>query len=215
MQCTRILLVRHGETAWNAEGRMQGHLDIPLNANGLEQARRLAEALAPSEAIDAIYSSDLARASETARPLARRLGVPLRLMAQLRERHFGAFQGLALDEAQRQWPADAERWRRREPGWSPPGGGESLLQLQARIVDAVTQLAERHLGRGMALFTHGGVLDIVYRHATGQGLQAPRTWAIGNGAVNRLLWAPDTGLRLLAWCDTSHLQARALDEDSP
>lgn len=214
MQCTRILLVRHGETAWNAEGRMQGHLDIPLNATGRAQAERVAEALAASEAIDAIVSSDLVRVSATAQPLAKRSGAPLSLLQGLRERHLGAFQGLTLAEARSHWPLDADRWRSRDLDWAPPEGGESLRQFQQRISDAIIELATRHLGQCVAVFTHGGALDIIYRLATDQGLQAPRTWVLANAAINRLMWTSDAGLRLVGWADTTHLRAGALDESS-
>lgn len=212
MQATRILLVRHGETAWNVAGRVQGHLDEPLNALGREQAGRLAAALAGREVLDAIYSSDLARALQTAQAVADGMGRTVLPQASLRERNFGRFQGLRFAEVSRQWPEEAERWRRRDPDWSAPQGGESLLQLRQRILAAVDALAGRHLGQHIGIFTHGGVLDIMYRAATGLDLQAARTWQLGNAAINRLLWTPDSGLRLVGWADVQHLEAGFLDE---
>jgi probable phosphoglycerate mutase len=213
MQATRILAIRHGETAWNVGGRIQGHLDIPLNDTGRAQARRLARALAGRDAIDLIVSSDLARAFETAHTVADATGAPLVANAALRERCFGDFQGQTYAEIADTWPDDAERWRRREPAWSPPGGqGESLLLFRERVTQAVQALAAENTGKHIALFTHGGVLDVLYRAATGLGLQDARTWQIGNTAVNRLLWTPDAGLSLVGWADTTHLEDDTLDE---
>ena len=186
MQATRILAVRHGETAWNVDGRIQGHLDIALSDVGRAQARGLARALAEREPLALIVSSDLARAQETARIVA---------------------------DVEASWPEQAERWRRREPDWAPPGaGGESLLQFRERVTQAVQALAAENMGNHIALFTHGGVLDVLYRLATGLDLQAARSWQIGNAAVNRLLWTPDSGLSLVGWADTTHLEDESLDE---
>ena len=213
MQATRILAIRHGETAWNVDGRIQGHLDIPLNATGRVQAKRLAGALAGRDAIDLIVSSDLGRALETARIVADGTGAPLRSTRALRERCFGDFEGRTFAEISAAWPEQTERWRRREPDWAPPGdAGESLLQFRERVAQTLQALAANSIGKHIALFTHGGVLDMLYRLAAGLGLQDARTWQIGNAAVNRLLWTPDAGLTLVGWADTSHLDEEGLDE---
>jgi probable phosphoglycerate mutase len=213
MDVTRILAIRHGETAWNVETRLQGHLDIPLNDTGLLQADRLARALTGRETVNAIYASDLSRAHTTAQALANAMGHTVRTHEGLRERHFGVFQGRTFAEVQAEWPEHAVQWRKRVPDWAPPGGGESLLLLNERIVDTVNQLAAQHTGQQMVLVAHGGVLDILYRAATHLDLQAPRTWSLTNTAVNRLLWTPE-GLSLVGWGDTSHLDALAKDESS-
>ena len=213
MQATRILAIRHGETAWNVDGRIQGHLDIPLNPTGRAQAKRLAGALAGRDAIDLIVSSDLGRALETARIVADGTGAPLRSTRALRERCFGDFEGRTFAEISAAWPEQTERWRRREPDWAPPGdAGESLLQFRERVAQTLQALAANSIGKHIALFTHGGVLDMLYRLAAGLGLQDARTWQIGNAAVNRLLWTPDAGLTLVGWADTSHLDEEGLDE---
>jgi len=139
MQVTRILAIRHGETAWNADGRVQGHRDIELNERGREQALALAAVLA-GEAIDAVYSSDLQRARETAEAFALPAGLTVRTDAQLRERTFGRLEGFTFAEIEQRWPDDAARWRRREPDFAV-GGGESLLVFYARCVEAATRLA--------------------------------------------------------------------------
>lgn len=210
---TRILAIRHGETAWNVDTRIQGHLDIPLNDTGRWQAQRLARALAARDAIHAVYSSDLQRARETAQAIAVATGTPLRTHAGLRERGFGLFEGKTYAEIEQTWPEESEHWRRRKPDWQPPQGGESLLQVRARILQTLRELAAPHAGQQIVLVAHGGVMDQLYRLATGQDLQAPRTWQLGNTAVNRLLWTPE-GLSLVGWADTSHLEDDTLDEFS-
>jgi len=215
MEPTLILAIRHGETAWNVDARVQGHLDIALNDAGREQSLRLARALAEREPIDHIYSSDLSRALDTARMVAELTGAPLTPLAALRERCFGDLQGRTFTEVAATEPELAEPWRRRHPEWTPPGpGGESLLMFRERVTQAVQDLAARHTGQTIALFSHGGVLDLLYRAATGLGLQDVRTWRIGNTAINRLLWTPDSGLSLVGWADDSHLEAQGLDENA-
>jgi len=213
MEPTRILAIRHGETAWNVDTRLQGHLDIPLNDVGLRQAQHLARSLAQRDAIDAIYTSDLSRAHHTALAIAQALGQTVITHTGLRERHFGAFQGRTFAEIETELPDHAWHWRKRTPDWTPPNGGESLLVLRERIVKTVNELAASHAGEQIVLVAHGGVLDVLYRVATCMSLQAPRTWQLTNTAVNRLLWTPQ-GLSLVGWGDTSHLDALGKDESS-
>lgn len=211
MHATRIIAIRHGETAWNVDTRIQGQLDIGLNETGRQQARRVARALT-GEPIQAIYSSDLSRAWDTARAIADATGQTLQAHAGLRERGFGVFQGKTYAEIEAAWPDQARRWRKRDPQWAPEGG-ESLLDVRERITRTAAELAARHLGEQIVLVAHGGVMDALYRAATGQDLQAPRSWELGNAAINRLLWTPD-GLTLVGWSDTRHLDDEALDETS-
>jgi probable phosphoglycerate mutase len=210
-QATRILAIRHGETMWNVDTRIQGHLDIGLNDTGRWQAERLGLALS-GEPIAAIYASDLSRAHDTALAVSRRTGVPVRAEPGLRERCFGEFQGRTFAEIELELPEQAKRWRQRDPAFTP-AGGESLLVLQARVLTTAARLAARHPGEQIALFGHGGVMDILYRAATRLDLQAARTWALGNTAINRLLWSPE-GFSLVGWADVQHLSDDALDESS-
>jgi len=212
MDVTRIIAIRHGETAWNVDTRIQGQLDIPLNDTGRWQAERLARALAAREAIDVVYTSDLLRAWETARPVAEATGAPLHTDEGLRERGFGSFQGKTFTEIEAAMPEEARRWRQRDPFWAPPGG-ESLTAMRRRVIETLHALASRHVGEQIVMVAHGGVMDVLYRAATGQELQAPRTWQLGNTAVNRLLWSPE-GLSLVGWSDTSHLDDETLDEST-
>jgi 2,3-bisphosphoglycerate-dependent phosphoglycerate mutase len=209
MQATRIIAVRHGETAWNVDTRIQGHLDIPLNETGQWQAQQLAQALA-GESIDAIYASDLQRAYATAQAVADATGAPITPETGLRERSFGHFQGRTFAEIEAELPEDARRWRKRDPDYVPEGG-ESLVMLRERIERTVFALAEKHPGEQVLMVAHGGVLDVLYRLATRQEIQAPRTWQLSNAAINRLLWTPD-GLTLVGWADTQHLDDAARDE---
>ena len=214
MQAVRITAIRHGETDWNAASRVQGHTDIALNARGREQAQRAAAALADSsDAPQCVYSSDLQRAHQTAEAIAAATGAPLHAVQGLRERCFGSFEGQSFQELNERFPEEAEQWRRRVPEWAPPGGGESLLAFRARILQAVDALAAAHLGQHIAIVSHGGALDVLYRAATGLGLQDARTWRLGNAALNRLLWTPDSGLTLVGWADEAHLENAPLHGD--
>ena len=210
MQATRIIAVRHGETAWNVDSRIQGQLDIPLNEKGRWQAHRAARALAARGPVAAIYSSDLLRARETARSIGDATGLIVVTEQSLRERAFGSFEGQTFTELEASWPKETVRWRQRDPDWTPPGG-ESLTCVRERVLQITDALAERHIGEQIVLVSHGGVLDALYRAATGLDLQAPRTWALVNAGINRLLWTPQ-GLTMVGWSDTAHLEDAWLDE---
>lgn len=212
---TQVLFIRHGETSWNRIKRIQGHIDIPLADTGLEQAQRLAERLS-SEArsgarLDAIYSSDLQRAQQTARPTASVLGLAPRLVEGLRERAYGVFQGHDSDEIAQRFPEAYARWQTRDPGFSPEGG-ESVRAFYHRVVHAVTKIVEAHAGERIACVTHGGVLDCVYRYAKGLELDAPRNYALLNTSINTVEFSDDGKAHVLDWADVEHL-AVASDDD--
>jgi probable phosphoglycerate mutase len=208
---TRIFAIRHGETAWNVDNRIQGQLDIPLNATGRWQAARVAAALA-DEGLDLIYASDLQRAHETAQAVANSAGCPIASERGLRERGFGEFEGWSWTEIEQRWPAQSARWRKRELDFAP-AGGESLLVFYSRVIDTATRLVAAHPGQTIALIAHGGVLDCLYRAASRIGLEAGRSWQLGNASINRLLYTPE-GFTLVGWNDTCHLEGEALDESS-
>ena len=215
---TRIIAVRHGETDWNVDTRIQGQMDVDLNACGRWQAAQATRALA-DEVFDAIYASDLSRARDTALAIAAGSNAgsnarfseqsparpPVQVHTGLRERAFGKFEGHTYATIESLWPEEARLWRIREPHFAPEGGGESPVQILERVANTVNSLAERHLGQQILLVTHGGVLDALYRLATRQTVNAPRTWQLGNAAINRLLWTPE-GLTLVGWADTQHLE---------
>ncbi|WP_243019714.1 histidine phosphatase family protein [Simplicispira sedimenti] len=209
MQATRIIAVRHGETAWNVDTRIQGHLDIALNDTGHWQARQVARALA-DEPLAAVYTSDLQRAHATAQAIAQASGAPLVAEPGLRERSFGELEGRTFAEIEAELPEQARRWRQRDPHFAPTGG-ETLVQLRERIAATTHRLAAQHTEQLIVLVAHGGVLDMLYRMATGLDLQAPRTWLVTNASINRLLWTPQ-GLTLVGWADTQHLDTGSRDE---
>ena len=207
---SQVVLVRHGETAWNVDTRIQGQLDIGLNATGVWQAQRAGSALA-DEPIGVVYASDLSRAWQTAEEIARPHGLAVQPEPRLRERAFGNFEGLSFAEIEATLPVQARLWRERDPEFEPEGG-ESLLMFRDRVTGVAAELAARHPGELVVLVAHGGVMDVLYRAATRQELQAPRTWQLGNAAINRMLWTPE-GFSLVGWSDTAHLTAGdALDE---
>lgn len=209
-QVTRVLAIRHGETAWNVDGRIQGQLDVPLNDIGRRQVLRLGRALV-DEDIAAVYSSDLLRALDTAKALVQGREQVVTTDVGLRERGFGVFEGLSYAEISERWPADAERWRKRDAGFGAPGG-ETLRQFYERSIATATRLAARHPGRTIALVSHGGVMDCLYRAAARVALDAPRSWQLVNAGINRLLYTPQ-GFTLVGWSDTGHLDDASLDEE--
>ena len=213
MSATRIIAIRHGETEWNTGARIQGHTDIALNARGLWQAQRLAQTLA-DEHIDHIYTSDLTRALTTAQAIAQPSATatlrPLQMHIGLRERAFGQFEGATFEQIASQWPDAAQRWKQRDPDFAPPDG-ETLLNFYHRIQNTLNGLASQHPGQQSVLVAHGGVMDVLYRLATQQSLSSPRTWELGNTAINRLLWTPES-LTIVGWSDTRHLEGATLDE---
>lgn len=215
MAATRIIAIRHGETDWNTGARIQGHTDIALNAHGLWQAQRLAQALA-DEHIHYIYSSDLERARTTAQTIASHHANtaerPLQTHKGLRERAFGQFEGSTFEQIAARWPEAAQRWKQRDPSFGPPGG-ETLQDFFNRIQNTLDVLASRHLEKQIVIVAHGGVMDVLYRLATRQNLTSPRSWQLGNTAINRLLWTPES-LTIVGWSDTRHLDDVAMDEIS-
>jgi probable phosphoglycerate mutase len=203
MPTTRICLVRHGETEWNAEGRVQGQTDIPLSSVGRAQARATALALA-SHDFSAIYCSDLMRVRQTAEPAARRLALPVVLDAELRERHYGVFECMLYSEVRVRYPQQYARFRDKDPDFDFETG-ESLRAFFERSLAAVTRIAAGHPGEHVLVFTHGGVLDMLYRHVNALGLSAPRAFAVPNAGLNWVALS-DRGWSVQSWADVSHLE---------
>ncbi len=201
---TELIMIRHGVTAWNKERRFQGQIDIPLDDEGLRQAQLLGQSMAGA-ALAAVYASDLTRARQTAEPLASAIGLPVVAEPGLRERHYGAFEGRTWDELQREHAADFARWRAREPDFSLPGGGETLLALHDRVEATMRALAARHPGASVVAVTHGGVLDCAYRIATGLGMREPRQHDLLNASINRILFDGER-FSLVGWADVTHLR---------
>lgn len=177
---TRVVLVRHGQTDWNVERRIQGGTDTPLNATGRWQAQRLAERLR-ADTFSRVLCSDALRARETVAPLAQASGLEVRLEPMLRERRYGIFEGLRLDSLAERDAEQAARLHRRDPDFAPDGG-ESLREVSRRAVAALLAVLEP--GASVLVVTHGGVLDCLYRYFTDLALQAPRPVQMRNAALN-------------------------------
>lgn len=199
---TRICIIRHGETDWNVEKRIQGHTDIPLNETGRAQALAMAFNAA-HQRFNAIYSSDLLRATETARLLAQREDHEVRLLPQLRERHYGIFQGITAAEAAALHPDAYAHYvdRDMEYGFET---GESLREFADRVADGIDWLVRHHRGQTIAAVSHSGVLDVIYRRCTGRPLHTQRDFKIPNCGLN---WFHFDGREwyLEAWADRHHL----------
>jgi probable phosphoglycerate mutase len=211
MSNTRICFVRHGETNWNAERRMQGHIDIPLNANGISQAERLANALIRvKHSFDVIYSSDLERALHTANAVARALSLDVQITPRLRERNVGKLQGLLLSEAPVLLPEIWQRHIARELDHDL-GGGESIRTFHQRMQNILELFLNEHRGQSVLAVSHGGSLDMIYRIVTQQALDAERVAVVPNTSLN---WITHDGSTwsVECWADTSHLSESALDD---
>jgi len=205
---TRLCIVRHGETAWNAEHRVQGQLDVPLNSIGQAQAQAASKVLS-LEKFDAIYSSDLTRARQTADPAAHLLSLKINIEKELRERHYGIFERLTYAEVKVRFPEDYARFAARDPEYAFRTG-ESLKDFYARSVSVISRIAASHEGQSVLVFTHGGVLDMLYRDITGLSISAERDFGIPNAGLNRIEKA-SAGWKILAWADVAHLES-ALDD---
>jgi probable phosphoglycerate mutase len=209
MTSTRFCIVRHGETDWNAEQRIQGQRDLPLNAEGIFQAHKLGCYFA-SRTLDAIYSSDLVRAHATAEPIAETQKLPIHSLRQLRERAYGRCEGMTRSEVALNYPEDARAMHERRPDYVIPDG-ESLGRHRERVLDCVTELARRHDGQTILLVTHGGVLDLIYREASGMPIENPRNFQIPNAGINWMI-VEDGVWRITRWAETSHLESGAPSE---
>lgn len=210
---TDILLIRHGETDWNVDKRLQGHIDIPLNDEGRRQADALARTLA-AEPLDAIYASDLSRARDTAQAVAHRQGQAVQLDIALRERCFGGFEGLLPDDIAQRYPVDYAAWRAREPDARFPAGeriAETMREFYERAVNAVCRLASNPGHRKIAIVSHGGVLECIYRWSRQTGFAQARDFDIFNAGINRLHWNGEH-MQIVHWADVAHLSSGVLDE---
>ena len=205
-----LLLIRHGETVWNREARVQGHRgDSPLTETGRAQARALAGRLA-REGINALYSSDAGRTRETVAPIAQATGFDVVFDAGLRERNYGVFEGRTYKEIEREFPEQYAKFRSRDPNHASPGG-ESATQFRDRIVAALTAIAEKEADERIAVVTHGGVLGTMHKVASGAPLDAKRDYSLYNASIN--IFRYDAGRWIMqTWGDVAHYPAASLDE---
>ncbi|MBO9536891.1 histidine phosphatase family protein [Herbaspirillum sp.] len=210
---TEILVIRHGETDWNIDKRLQGHIDIPLNEAGRRQVAALGEVLA-DEGIDAVFASDLQRARATAQAVADAAGLPVGIDAGLRERCYGAFEGLRHPDIEEKYPEAYRVWKAREPDARYPAGereAETMREFYQRSVDAVQRIVAGGKYRKVAIVTHGGVLECIHHWASGTEFVQPRTFDIFNASVNRLHWDGERA-RIRSWGEIGHLDRETLDE---
>jgi len=210
---TDILLIRHGETDWNVDKRLQGHIDIGLNQAGQRQVLALGQHLA-GEGIDAIFASDLQRARDTAQAVADVAGLEVRIDTGLRERCYGAFEGLRHTEIELRYPEAYRQWKAREPDFRYPAGeriAETMREFYDRSVAAVQRVLASGRYRKVAIVTHGGVLECVHHWASQSAFAQPRTFDIFNASVNRLHWDGERA-RIRSWGEIDHLQRDTLDE---
>lgn len=205
-----LILIRHGETIWNQQGRWQGHLDSDLTPVGRQQAEALGACLAAA-GFDILYSSDLGRACHTAEAIAARTGRPIIAAPGLRERALGVFQGLTTSEIRARFPLEYEQFQARDPDHVVPEG-ESLRAKHERAVRTLERIAASHAGQRVVVVTHGGVLDSAFRHALGLPLTQRRQWVLYNGSLNTF-FVEDGTWNLGTWGDVSHLrQTGTLDD---
>lgn len=207
IQQTYVIIVRHAETLWNAEGRRQGHLDSPLTEIGESQAIALAERLS-QDSFSVLYSSDLGRAYKTARYISKKTGHSILVEERLRERNLGIFDGLSKMQILKRYSTEYHNYKTN--GIIP--NGESTIERFNRAVSCIEELAQRHFGETIVIVSHGGILDSLFRHTFSIPLDVPRNFLILNASYNVFyyksgIWALQT------WGDISHMPfARALDE---
>jgi 2,3-bisphosphoglycerate-dependent phosphoglycerate mutase len=207
---TELIIVRHGETEWNLDGRMQGHSDSRLTPLGLRQAEAVASRLA-NEPIDAIHASDLGRAMRTAEALAKVTGLAAAPDPHLRERDMGIFQGLSFEEIGQRYPQEYQLFASRRPDYVIPGG-ESMQQCHDRVIAGLQAIADRHPGQCVVVVTHGGPLSAVFRHTMQLPVNAPRHWSLFNASINRF-HVQERTWQLGTWGDLTHLDGiKALDD---
>lgn len=206
----RVVLIRHGETDWNASKRFQGHTDIALNARGREQAQLLAAHLCILEAhmgqavAQACISSDLERALHTAQTLWVNKSKAIDCKPGLRERNYGQLAGLTAEEMATHHPEAFKGMSQRDPQHEPPEG-ESLNRFNQRVLDAFFSALADHPGQDLMLVAHGGVLDCIYRHCMDEPLHTPRSWLLPNAALNVLWVQAGSKPQVALWADQSHL----------
>ena len=197
-----LLIVRHGETEWNAEGRIQGHTDIGLSENGAQQARSLGQRLADRQ-IDVAYSSDLKRTSETARLALGDRNVVLNETPRLREYHKGIFEGMTLTEIQTQFPDEYPKYLEKDLSYAPEGG-ETTRDVSTRMASIFQEIKAKHLDETVLVVSHGGALRAAMVSLLGMSLEGNWSFVFGNCGLTMVdTFADNAVLRLFN--DTSHI----------
>jgi len=183
---TEFLLIRHGQTDWNIQRRYQGQTDIPLNPTGLQQARALIPIL-ENEHFDAIYSSDLSRAFQTAQIISTACGLAVTTDARLREINMGSWEGLSFDEVREKYADDFNRGAE-DPEFTRSPGGESVADLSRRMAEAADDIAGRHAQGRVLLVSHGLAASALYCLASGISLKCVYEHIPDNTALLSIRW---------------------------
>ncbi len=203
----RLLLVRHGETAWNAELRYQGQLDIPLNEAGVGQAAAVARRLAHVH-LDAAYASDLQRAWQTAETIVSGHGLQAQPEPRIRELNFGAWEGLTSAEVRAQYPAVQRVWER-NPEEAILPGGDSVRQAFSRIGAAIDEIVARHPGQILLIVGHGGSLQLMLCYLLGIGINRRRVFRFDNASLSQVQ-VSEWGVNIVQLNDVCHLSSCVL-----
>ena len=205
---TELIIVRHGQTQWNLEGRIQGTLDIELHPIGIQQAEALAARLA-KEAFNAIYSSDLKRAYQTAERIARKTNHTIITHKGLRERNFGILQGLTASEIKERYPEEWRHFRRWDPDYIFPNG-ESLREYYESGITCLEEIAQQHIGERLVIVTHGGILNGLFRYTLSIPFSSPSRFKRFNAGINTFFFR--NGIWVLGtWGDIDHLRETEKD----
>ncbi|MFA5865214.1 MAG: histidine phosphatase family protein [Phycisphaerae bacterium] len=210
-QVTELIVVRHGQTAWNIQGRHQGHLDSDLSETGIRQAKALADRLSKLS-FTAFYSSDLKRALHTAEYIAQKTGHPILADPRLRERNYGIFRGMTVHEIQLQYPDEYGHFISGDPDYVIPEGQSARQKFEA-AVQCAKEIVKGHVGERIVIVSHGGVLDALLRHTCGIALSIPRRFKMYNASLNTFFI--DDGIwKLNTWGDICHLKGIDTSDDT-
>ncbi len=201
----RLLLVRHGESVWESEGRIQGQRQVPLSPKGLEQARAVARRIAEEHKPVALYSSDLRRALETAEEIGRLTRLKVEADARLRELHFGAFEGLTIEEAKSRYPDEFARWRR-NPLKNRPPKAETLESLLERVKSFLEEARKHHPEEEIVAVSHLGPIRATIILALSLPLEAWRRMKVDCASLTVIEFSTDGSARLEVFNDTCHLR---------
>ena len=199
---TKLVVIRHGETTWNREKRMQGVTDTELSDVGRAQAQALGRRL-KERPFAALYSSTLSRALHTARAIGEHAGHEVVVEERLRERCFGIFEGLTAAEIMSRYPEEHARFASHDPDYEVPGG-ECAARFMQRCLGCLAEIADRHRGGQVVVVSHGLVLDSLYRAAHGLAHGAPRPVPLINASINRFGYGAGAW-RMELWGDVGHL----------
>ncbi|MBF0280598.1 MAG: histidine phosphatase family protein [SAR324 cluster bacterium] len=203
MEKTTLIFVRHGETEWNVQGKWQGHLDSPLTEKGLKQTFAMGQRFRNIHC-DQLYSSDLSRAYQTAKPISEVTGQHIITSPDLREKNLGIFEGLTNETMKLRYPEEYEQFHKFNPDFAVPGS-ESIQEFYDRSVATIRNLAEKHLHQTTVMVTHGGFLANLFRFIFNLPIEIPRRFAIPNTSLNTISYSAGFW-RMESWGDVAHLE---------